>query len=308
MTTKLRTLADVETDLSLALRDKTGDMLDLGRLLNEAKALVEHGEWLPWLRRHTALSASSAQNYMKAAVWVDGKNATVGYLDLEYLSPGAIYALASGKYSPEVVEQVLDAAAAGQRHINEADVKEIAKAGAKAAILKGIAADQKAEAEEEAARLLSLAKAKGFETVEAWEAAREATQQAQQTEAERELAEVEAILDGGPDPDLPPASEPVAASSEAFHVATFEKAIGMLRSVETKPASMFGSAKISPNDIEQITIFAGGGQADRRKAESGMIDQCSPSPPDMVEARRAPGQSAWLRGQTGQRQRREVSP
>jgi hypothetical protein len=51
------------------------------------------------------------------------------------------------------------------------------------------------------------------------------------------------------------ASEPVFASSEAFHVATFEKAIDMLRSVETKPASMFGSAKISPNDIEQITAF-----------------------------------------------------
>ena len=45
------------------------------------------------------------------------------------------------------------------------------------------------------------------------------------------------------------------ASSEAFHVVTFENAIGMLRSVETKPASMFGSAKISLNDIEQITAF-----------------------------------------------------
>jgi hypothetical protein len=45
------------------------------------------------------------------------------------------------------------------------------------------------------------------------------------------------------------------ASSEAFHVAMFEKAIDMLRSVETKPASVFGSAKISPNDIEQITAF-----------------------------------------------------
>jgi hypothetical protein len=45
------------------------------------------------------------------------------------------------------------------------------------------------------------------------------------------------------------------ASSEAFHVVTFEKAIGMLRSVETKPASLFGSAKISPNDIEQVTAF-----------------------------------------------------
>ena len=125
--------------------------------------------------------------------------------------------------------------------------------------MQGIEADQKAEAEAEAARLLSLARAMGFDT---WEAACEAdrvkweaAQKAEEAEAERERGEVEAILDGGPDPDLPPPSEPVVASSEAFHVATFEKAIGMLRWVETKPASLFGSANISPNDLEQITAF-----------------------------------------------------
>src|SRR6516162_5020276 len=75
------------------------------------------------------------EQYMAAAAWVDTKNATVAYLDLDYLSPGAIYALASGKFSAEMVEQVLTAAAARQRHIGEADVREIAKAGAKAAIL-----------------------------------------------------------------------------------------------------------------------------------------------------------------------------
>ena len=60
-------------------------------------------------------------------------------------------------------------------------------------------------------------------------------------EAVRKQAEV--ILDRGPDPELPPPSEPVAASSEAFHVVTFEKAIGILRSVETKPASMHSWAE-----------------------------------------------------------------
>ena len=113
-------------------------MLKIGSLLNEAKTFVEHGEWLPWLQRHTALPARTAQHYMAAAAWVDAKNATVAYLDLDYLSPGAIYALASGKFSAEIVEQVLTAAAARQRHIGEADVREIAKAGAKAAILQGI--------------------------------------------------------------------------------------------------------------------------------------------------------------------------
>jgi hypothetical protein len=259
MSTKLRTLADVQTDLSLVLQRKTNDMLSVGRLLNEAKSLVEHGEWLPWLRRFTALSASSAQNYMRAAAWVDDKIATVGYFDSNYLSPGAIYALSSGKYGPEIVQQVLAAAATRQRHINESDVKEIAEAGAKAALLQGIEADQNAEAKAEAARLLSLAKAKGFDT---WEAACEAdrvkceaAQQAEEVEAEREKAEVEAILDGGPDPDLPPPPEPVVASSEGYHVPTLEKAIDMLRSVMTKPLSTFGSAKVSPDDIEQITAF-----------------------------------------------------
>ena len=55
-------------------------MLKIGSLLNEAKTFVEHGEWLPWLRRHTALTKRSAQNYMKAAAWADA-------LDLKRMRP-----------------------------------------------------------------------------------------------------------------------------------------------------------------------------------------------------------------------------
>jgi Protein of unknown function (DUF3102) len=241
-----RALTEVETELSLALQNRTSAMLDIGRLLNEAKALVEHGAWLPWLRRHTALPARTAQQYMAAAAWADAKNATVAYLELHYLSPGAIYALASGRYTDETVERVLDAAAAAQRHINESDVKEIAKSGAKAAILQEIEADQKAAAE---------AAAEDEASCEADRVKSEAAQQAEEAEAEREQAEVESILDGGPDPDLPPASEPVLASSETFHVATLERAIEALRSIMTKPLSTFASAKISPSDIEQVTAF-----------------------------------------------------
>jgi len=258
-TTVLRTLADVQTDLSLVLQRKTCDMVWVGRLLNEAKSLVEHGEWLGWLQRYTALSARSAQNYMKAAAFADAiaaKSETVSHLQLHFLSPKALYLLASGKYSTKIVELVLDAARAAQRHINEADVKEIARVGAKAAILSGIEADQKAEAE--AARLLSLAKADGFETVDAWEVAREAdrvaARQAQEAKAEREAAEAEAILDGGP-PDLPPASEPVVASPAASHVATFERAVRMLREIETKPLRTFAAANVSRDVLRQIARF-----------------------------------------------------
>ena len=129
------------------------------------------------------------------------KSDTVSLFDLQHLSPRAIYALASGKYDDEVVELVLSAAATAQRHLNETDVSDIAKRGAMAAILKEIEADQKAEAEAQAAQ-----------------DARRAEWEAQQAEAERERAEAEAILDGGPDPRLPQAPEPIEASSEAFHV------------------------------------------------------------------------------------------
>jgi Protein of unknown function (DUF3102) len=64
MTTVPRTLVNVQRELSVALQHKTRDMLKIGSLLNEAKTFVEHGEWLPWLRRHTALTKRSAQNYI----------------------------------------------------------------------------------------------------------------------------------------------------------------------------------------------------------------------------------------------------
>jgi hypothetical protein len=105
-----RTLVNVQRELSVALQHKTRDMLKIGSLLNEAKTFVEHGEWLPWLRRHTALTKRSAQNYMKAAAWADAldlKNAGAALFepDLDHLSLEAILVLASGKFSAEILEQ-----------------------------------------------------------------------------------------------------------------------------------------------------------------------------------------------------------
>ena len=39
--------------------------IEIGRRLVEAKELLNHGEWLPWLKRETDFSERSAQNYMK---------------------------------------------------------------------------------------------------------------------------------------------------------------------------------------------------------------------------------------------------
>lgn len=39
--------------------------IEIGRRLVEAKELLGHGEWLPWLEKETEFSSSSAQRYMK---------------------------------------------------------------------------------------------------------------------------------------------------------------------------------------------------------------------------------------------------
>ena len=39
--------------------------IEIGRRLVEAKELLQHGEWLPWLERETDFSSSSAQRYMQ---------------------------------------------------------------------------------------------------------------------------------------------------------------------------------------------------------------------------------------------------
>jgi len=54
-------------------------IVEIGRRLNEAKAQLNHGEWLDWLREKVELSERSAQNFMRLAREY-GKSATVADL------------------------------------------------------------------------------------------------------------------------------------------------------------------------------------------------------------------------------------
>ena len=42
--------------------------IEIGRRLVEAKEMLQHGEWLPWLEKETGFSTSSAQRYMAGMV------------------------------------------------------------------------------------------------------------------------------------------------------------------------------------------------------------------------------------------------
>lgn len=58
----------VITDEVLAAKRAAGDsLLTLGQRLIEAKAMLPHGEWLPWLEGQVGFSERAAQQYMKLA-------------------------------------------------------------------------------------------------------------------------------------------------------------------------------------------------------------------------------------------------
>jgi Protein of unknown function (DUF3102) len=52
---------------AISLRRGVQHGMAAGDLLIEAKALLKHGQWLPWLRDHCAMSERSAQLYMRLA-------------------------------------------------------------------------------------------------------------------------------------------------------------------------------------------------------------------------------------------------
>jgi Protein of unknown function (DUF3102) len=55
------------TAVDAALKDSLRHALAAGDLLIEAKTLVSHGQWLPWLRDHCEISERTAQLYMRCA-------------------------------------------------------------------------------------------------------------------------------------------------------------------------------------------------------------------------------------------------
>ena len=54
-------------DVQDAARAAAEHAITAGKALIEAKGLVKHGEWLPWLREHCALAERTAQVYMQIA-------------------------------------------------------------------------------------------------------------------------------------------------------------------------------------------------------------------------------------------------
>lgn len=63
----LRELGVIEGEILFYKRQAGRAFLEIGKRLNEAKAQLSHGEWLPWLRERVDISERSAQDFMRLA-------------------------------------------------------------------------------------------------------------------------------------------------------------------------------------------------------------------------------------------------
>jgi hypothetical protein len=263
--TNHRTLQEIGLDLSHTIQNKTAGMLRTGQLLNEARESAEHTEWLPFLKLHR-IEARSAQNYMKAAAWADTKCETVSYFELSKIAPKAIYELARGKYTDDVVKLVLWAAE--HRHIGLKDLQSIAKTGEKAAILREIRRELKLEAE---AKRLAEAKEAGFDTVEEYEAdiaakKKEAQEKRKQERAEKKSAKQDDAEDEEgddekkDDEDAEEKDDDAEDTEEASPaqlraISDFDKAVEILRKVMTKSLAVFDDTKTPTDVTDEVSRF-----------------------------------------------------
>jgi hypothetical protein len=116
------------TEIRKCAKRAAGDICEIGRRLTQAKKLLGHGNWLPWLEREFGWSDRTALNYMRVfEMWhTIGKSETVSDLNIDVT---ALYLLARPSTSVETQRQIIDLAATTDTPVTGAVVKEAMRTG-----------------------------------------------------------------------------------------------------------------------------------------------------------------------------------
>jgi hypothetical protein len=219
-----RSIKVIASELHIALKRETTDIIAIGDLLLEAKDQLEHDLWLPWLEINFGSSIRTAQNYMSAARFAL-KYATVAHLKLK---PTALYWLGQNMdiIALDEIEAILKAAET--KWVDHERAVDIV-----AAIHRERGGIDEERADEERERAI------------AEERARE----------EAVASEIDDILDGPP-PELPPPPELTPeATVHDFTVASFDQAVETLSRLQTKALSSFVATTHPPDKIKMVADF-----------------------------------------------------
>lgn len=118
-----RDIGDITANILAVKREAGSKLLELGRCLIEAKAVLTHGEWLPWLENQVGFSERAAQQYMKLAREYTNPQALA---DLGATKALMLLALPEGEREEfiEVPHPVAD----GEKTVREMSTRELEKA------------------------------------------------------------------------------------------------------------------------------------------------------------------------------------
>jgi hypothetical protein len=109
-------LAALADQIRERLHRHTSDMVAIGADLIAVKELLEHGQFGGWIEREFGMTARSAQMYMRAPEWAEGKSEIISHL------PPAALRLLSAPTTPQPIqEEVLEAIRVG----DEVDFKGV---------------------------------------------------------------------------------------------------------------------------------------------------------------------------------------
>jgi hypothetical protein len=205
----------IATQIRVALKRETINILEIGHLLIKSREHLEHGEWQAWLAKNFNLTYRTARRYESAAEYAD-KNATVSHF--ANLSPTVLYQLADSCYSGREEAAILTAA--HKRRIDE-DAADVI-----------------------CAELTPPKSTKGGDD--------QANDDDDNDDDDTEDQETKAILDGPPPAVPPPAPNPPPAD---FALADFDKAIGTLNRLKTKSPAQFTETAHSVEALESVEAF-----------------------------------------------------
>lgn len=110
-------LQDLGNCIKIGLKGATKAIMTIGEALTEAKTILGHGNFLPWIEAEFQMSERSAQNFM--SVWENFKSAK--FADF---SPSALYLLASPSVPEEARTEAVARAESGEK-ITHKQAKEI---------------------------------------------------------------------------------------------------------------------------------------------------------------------------------------